>query len=67
VNNEICGSVDYCDKITRYVLADILSINIHEVLKLETVGTKALKMKKEISELENKYGVKLIIKEEEDY
>lgn len=66
VNSAICGSVDYCDKITRYVLVDVLSINIREVLKLETVGTKTLKMKKEISELEDKYGVKLIIKKEED-
>ena len=66
VNHDICGGVDYCDKITRYILVDVLSINIHEVLKLETISTKALKMKKEISELENKYGVKLIIKKEED-
>lgn len=66
VNHDICGSVDYCDKIIRYVLVDALSINIHKVLKLETAGTKSLKMKKEISELENKYGVKLIIKKEED-
>jgi hypothetical protein len=66
VNNAICGSVDYCDKITRYILVDVLSININEVLKLETASAKALKMKKEISGLERKYGVKLIIKKEED-
>ena len=68
VNHDIkqCGSIDYCDKFTRYILMNILSIDIHEILKLETVGTKALEMKKEISELEDKYGVKLIIKKEED-
>ena len=66
VNHDICGNVDYCDKITRYILADVLSINLGKVLKLETDSAKALKMKKEISGLERKYGVKLIIKKEED-
>ena len=66
VNHEICGSVDYCDGITRYILVDVLSINLCNILELETAGTKALEMKKEISELEDKYGIKLIIKKEED-
>ena len=66
VNHDICGNVDYCDKITRYILVDVLSINLGKVLELETLSTKTSEMKREISELEDKYGVKLIIKKEED-
>lgn len=66
VNHDICGSIDYCDKITRYILVDVLSINLGKVLELETPSTKTSEMKREISELECKYGVKLIIKKEED-
>ena len=65
-NHDICGSVDYCDKITRYILVDVLSINLGKVLELETHSTKTSEMKREISKLEDKYGVKLIIKKEED-
>ena len=62
----VAGTDDDRDTTIRYILEHVFSLYLGNFLKLETPSTRTSEMKREISELEDKYGVKLIIKKEED-